>query len=98
MFVVWRGTPDRPPAPFVSSCQFLTIWSTTNSSASVIIVAANPPARATAIPTIAPRTVATSTPTAVAATVPRWTSPRPNGRLGSAVALVATGMATIAVP
>ncbi len=47
----WRGTPDSPPAPRVSSCQFLTTWSTTNSTASVIIVAASPPARATATPT-----------------------------------------------
>ena len=62
VFVVCRGMPERPPAPLVSSCQFLTPWSTTNSTASVIIVAASPPARATAMPTTAPSTVATSTP------------------------------------
>ena len=99
VFVPWRGTPDSPPAPRVSSCQFFTAWSTTNSTASVIIVAASPPARATATPTSGAegegdeRRRRRSPPTE-----PSSTSPSPNGRSGSVVAFVATGIATSAVP
>ena len=90
------GTPESPPAPLVSSCQFFTTWSTTNRTASVIIAAARPPVLATATPTTAPNASATSTPTSVAGSAPRWTSPNPNGRSGSCCALVATGIAQIA--
>ena len=96
--VPWRGTPESPPAPRVNSCQFLTPWSTTNSTARVIIVAASPPARATATPTTAPNTTATTIPTTVAATGPSSTSPIPNGRSGSDDAFVVTGIAASAVP
>ena len=98
VFVPWRGMPDSPPAPRVNSCQFLTPWSTTNSTASVIIVAASPPALATATPTAAPSATATTTPTTVAPSEPSSTSPMPNGRSGSVDAFVATGIAASAVP
>ncbi len=94
----WRGTPDSPPAPRVSSCQFLTTESTTNRTASVIIVAAMPVARATAMPTTAPMAVATTTAMTVAASEPTCTSSMPKGRSGSEVAFVATGMVTSAAP
>ena len=92
------GTPESPPAPRVSSVQFFTTWSTTKSTASVIIVAARPPARATATPTMAPTAVATMTPTIVPPTAPSSTSPSPNGRSGRLVALLAAGIVTRAAP
>ena len=79
------GTPDSPPAPRVSSCQFFTTWSTTNSTASVIIVAASPPARATATPTSAPSSDGDERPRRPSPpNGPSSTSPSPNGRSGSA--------------
>ena len=92
-----RGMPDRPPAPRVRSSQFLTSWSTMNSAASVIIVGARPLARATAMPKTPPMMTVTTTANSVAPNGFRKTSSRPKGMSGSALALVANGMATTAV-
>ena len=61
-----RGMPDRPPAPRVSSFQFLTNCSTTNSAANVIIVGASPLARLTAMPKMPPMITVTRTANSVA--------------------------------
>ena len=91
------GIPDRPPAPRVSSFQFFTNWSTTNSRASVIIVGARPLARQTAMPSTAPMIVVTTTANTVAPTGPMCTVSRPKGMSGSALPLATRGMATTAV-
>lgn len=91
------GMPDSPPAPRVSSFQFFTSCSTTNSSASVIIVGARPWARQTATPSSAPMITVTATANRVPSSAFMWTPSRPNGMSGSDFAFAATGMTTTAV-
>lgn len=62
--------PDRPPAPRVSSFQFFTSCSTTNSAASVIMVGASPLARLTAMPKMPPMMMVTTMANTVAPSGP----------------------------